>query len=172
MGYALIDALTSKAKEGLEVRLLIDALGGRQISREMLKPFTDAGGKFAFFFPPKLKYLTLKLNYRNHRKLVVIDGKIGYLGGFNVADEYMGRSKKFGNWRDTHLRLTGSCVQDLNARFLLDWRSASKEPLMLASAFFNEIIDEGSTGVQIVSCGPDSRRNKKGLPKNDIFSQK
>lgn len=179
MGYALIDALTSKAKEGLEVRLLIDALGGRQISRKMLKPFTDAGGKFAFFFPPKLKYLTLKLNYRNHRKLVVIDGKIGYLGGFNVADEYMGRSKKFGNWRDTHLRLTGSCVQDLNARFLLDWRSASKEPLMLASAFFNEIIDEGSTGVQIVSCGPDSRRSeiKRGYlkmissAKNNIYIQ-
>ncbi|HZK01679.1 MAG TPA: cardiolipin synthase [Anaerovoracaceae bacterium] len=160
MGYALIDILTEKAKQGLEVRLLIDALGGRQISRRMLRDFEKAGGKFAFFFPPRLKYLTMKLNYRNHRKLVVIDGKIGYLGGFNVADEYMGRSKKFGNWRDTHLRLTGSCVQDMNARFLLDWRSASKEPLMLASAFFYEIIEEGTSGIQIVSCGPDSGRSE------------
>jgi cardiolipin synthase len=157
-GYALINALTEKAKQGLEVRLLIDALGGRQITKSMVKPFTDAGGKFAFFFSPKLKYLTMKLNYRNHRKLAVIDGKIGYLGGFNVADEYMGKSKKFGNWRDTHLRLTGSAVHDLNARFLLDWRSASKESFVLASAFFNEVIDEGSSGIQIVSSGPDSGR--------------
>ncbi len=158
MGLSFIKALTQKAKQGVEVRLLIDALGGRQINSYMLKDFEEAGGKYAFFFAPRLKYLTLKLNYRNHRKLVIIDGKIGYLGGFNVADEYVGRSKKFGNWRDTHLRLTGSCVQEMNARFLLDWRSATKEPLLLASAYFNDVIDEGTSGIQIVSCGPESRR--------------
>lgn len=102
----------------------------------------------------------MKLNYRNHRKLVIIDGCIGYLGGFNVADEYVGRSKKFGNWRDTHLRLTGSCVHDMNVRFMMDWRSASKEPLLLASAYFNKVIGQGSSGVQIVSCGPDSRQSE------------
>ncbi|MDD2504031.1 MAG: cardiolipin synthase, partial [Clostridia bacterium] len=160
MGKDFVDALTAKAREGLDVRLLVDALGGRQITRNMLAEFIDAGGKFAFFFPPKLKYLTFKLNYRNHRKLVVIDGKIGYLGGFNVADEYVGRSKKFGHWRDTHLRITGSCVKDMNARFLLDWRFASKEHLMLGSAFYNEVIDQGVSGIQIVSCGPDSGRSE------------
>lgn len=157
-GKALIDALTEKARQGVDVRLLIDALGGRQITRSMVADFIAAGGKFAFFFPPRLTFLTLKLNYRNHRKLVIIDGKIGYLGGFNVADEYLGKSRKFGDWRDTHLRITGSSVHDMNARFLLDWRSASKEPLMLASAFFKEVIGEGTSGIQIVSCGPDSGR--------------
>lgn len=160
MGRSFIDLLTEKAKEGVEVRLLVDALGGRQINSRMLKDFKKAGGKYAFFFPPKLKYLTMKLNYRNHRKLVIIDGCIGYLGGFNVADEYVGRSKKFGNWRDTHLRLTGSCVHDMNVRFMMDWRSASKEPLLLASAYFNKVIRQGSSGVQIVSCGPDSRQSE------------
>ena len=160
MGQAFLNALTEKARQGLEVRLLIDALGGRQIHSHVLRDFKEAGGKSAFFFAPKLKYLTMKLNYRNHRKLVIIDGNIGYLGGFNVADEYVGRSKKFGNWRDTHLRLTGSCVQDMNARFLLDWRSATKEPLLLASAYFNGVVDEGSSGIQIVSCGPESRRSE------------
>ena len=160
MGQAFLHALTQKAKEGIEVRLLIDALGGRQINPSILKDLTEAGGKYAFFFAPKLKFLTMKLNYRNHRKLVIIDDKIGYLGGFNVADEYVGRSKKFGNWRDTHLRLTGSAVQDMNARFLLDWRFATKEHLLLASAYYNETTDEGTSGIQIVSCGPDSRRSE------------
>ena len=160
MGQSFIEALTEKARQGVEVRLLIDALGGRQINARVLKGFKEAGGKYAFFFPPRLKFLTMKLNYRNHRKLVIIDGKIGYLGGFNVADEYVGRSKKFGHWRDTHLRLTGSCVQDMNARFLLDWRSASKENVLLASAYFNGVIDEGTSGIQIVSSGPESRRSE------------
>ncbi|HVI39374.1 MAG TPA: phospholipase D-like domain-containing protein, partial [Anaerovoracaceae bacterium] len=84
MGRLLIDTLTEKAKEGIEVRLLVDAMGSRQISRKNLEPLKKAGGQFAFFFPPKFKYLNLKLNYRNHRKLVVVDGAVGYLGGFNV----------------------------------------------------------------------------------------
>jgi len=160
MGKTFINALTEKAREGVEVRLLVDALGGRRLNANALKDFKEAGGKYAFFFAPKLKFLTMKLNYRNHRKLVIIDGKIGYLGGFNVADEYVGRSKKFGHWRDTHLRLTGSCVQDMNARFLLDWRSASKENVLLASAYFSSVIDEGTSGIQIVSSGPESRRSE------------
>ncbi len=179
MGISLIKALTDKAREGLEVRLLIDALGGRQVSKKMIQPLIDAGGKVAFFFPPKIKYITLKLNFRNHRKLVVIDGKIGYLGGFNVADEYVGKSKKFGHWRDTHLRLTGSCVHDLNARFLLDWRQASRENLPLVSAFFYKTLGHGTTGIQIVSSGPDSRKSevKRGYlkmissAKRNIFIQ-
>lgn len=160
VGQNLIEALTQKAKEGIEVRLLIDAMGSRQISERHLINFKNAGGKYAFFFPPKFKYLNLKLNYRNHRKLVIIDGKIGYLGGFNVGNEYIGLKKKFGYWRDTHLRLTGSCVQDMNARFILDWRFASKEELILSTAYCNEVLGSGETGIQIVASGPDSRRTE------------
>ena len=157
VGQELIQALTEKAKEGVKVRLLLDAMGCRQIRHKQLAEFKKAGGMYAYFFPPKLKFLNLKLNYRNHRKLVIIDGEIGYLGGFNIAKEYLGQKKKFGYWRDTHLRLMGNCVQDMNARFILDWRFAKKEDLRLESAYFGTLPDMGETGIQIVSCGPDSR---------------
>jgi cardiolipin synthase len=159
-GRALIDALTRKAREGVEVRLLIDALGGRQILRRHLAEYKQAGGKYAYFFEPRFKYLNMKLNYRNHRKMVIIDGEIGYIGGFNVGNEYLGKSKKFGNWRDTHIRITGGCVQDLNARFILDWRFASKENLVLSAAYYSEVTEEGTTGIQIVASGPDSLRSE------------
>ncbi|HWQ80136.1 MAG TPA: cardiolipin synthase [Anaerovoracaceae bacterium] len=160
MGRLLINVLTQKAREGIEVRLLIDAMGSREISDKTLETFKQAGGRYAFFFPPMFKYLNLKLNYRNHRKLVVIDGVIGYLGGFNVGNEYVGQKKKFGFWRDTHLRLLGSCVQDMNARFFLDWRFASKEPVDISRVYYGEPYQAGSTAIQIVSCGPDSLKEE------------
>lgn len=159
-GRMLIEALTEKAMQGIEVRLLLDALGSRQIKKKQLKTFVGAGGRYALFFPPKLKVLNMKLNYRNHRKLVVIDGEIGYLGGFNVGNEYLGKVKKFGYWRDTHLRLVGSCVQDMNARFILDWRFAAKENLVLSQAYYSAAPHAGTTGVQIVSSGPDSTKEE------------
>lgn len=160
MGRLLIDELTRKAREGVEVRLLIDAMGSREMSEKALEAFKKAGGRYAFFFPPMFKYLNLKLNYRNHRKLVVIDGVIGYLGGFNVGNEYVGQKRKFGFWRDTHLRLLGSCVQDMNARFFLDWRFASKEHVDIARVYYEEPLQAGSTAIQIVSCGPDSLKEE------------
>lgn len=160
MGRIFIDSLIEKALQGVEVRLLIDAMGGRQISHKILEPLKRAGGQYAFFFPPRFKYLNLKLNYRNHRKLVVIDGTIGYLGGFNVGNEYIGKVKKFGYWRDTHIRLQGSCVQDMNARFILDWRFAAKEKLNITPYLYDKTAQEGTTGIQIVSCGPDSSKEE------------
>ncbi|WP_227019016.1 cardiolipin synthase [Sinanaerobacter chloroacetimidivorans] len=160
VGRMLLEALTEKALQGIEVRLLLDAMGSRQISPKILEAFKRAGGKHAYFFPPKFKYLNMKLNYRNHRKLVVIDDEIGYLGGFNVGNEYLGKVKKIGYWRDTHLRLLGSCVQDMNARFILDWRFASKETLVLSQAYYNAPTHAGTTGIQIVSSGPDSSREE------------
>ena len=160
VGKKLIRELTMKAMQGVEVRLLIDAMGGRQISPLTLADFKDAGGKYAFFFPPKFKYLNMKLNYRNHRKIAVIDGETGYIGGFNIGKEYLGRKKKFGYWRDTHLKVLGSGVQDINARFLLDWRFASKEKVVLSEAYYSEVISLGVTGLQIVSSGPDSKKEE------------
>lgn len=157
LGRAIIDLLTQKAREGVEVRLLLDAMGSSKISPVMLNEYKKAGGKYSFFFPSKIKVFNLKLNYRNHRKLVVVDGKIGYLGGFNIGNEYLGKKKKIGYWRDTHLRITGSSVYDLQMRFILDWRFASKEDLDISLAYFNEPEREGHTGIQIVSSGPDSK---------------
>lgn len=170
MGRKIINALTEKAEEGLEVKLLLDALGSRQINEKVIKPFIKAGGQFATFFPPRFrlwKIINSRFNYRNHRKLVILDNEIGYIGGFNVAREYVGLKKKFGYWRDTHLRITGGSVQDMNARFLLDWRCASEIPVDIANVFYEPEKGNGQTGIQIVSSGPDSEHEeiKRGFLK-------
>ena len=115
-------------------------MGSRQINDRVLRDFLDAGGKRAYFFPRKLNLVNFDFNYRNHRKLAVIDGIIGYTGGFNIAREYLGLKKKFGYWRDTHIRITGQSVQDINARFILDWRTASKEKIVLSEALYSGVI--------------------------------
>jgi cardiolipin synthase len=155
-GRRLISALTAKVREGVRVRFLFDALGSRRISATKLAEFTEAGGSYSLFFKPKFRYLNMKLNYRNHRKIVVIDGQIGYLGGFNVGNEYIDQKKKFGHWRDTHLRLTGGSVADLNARFVLDWRTSSGENITIETAYKKATPGTGKTAVQIVSSGPNS----------------
>ena len=83
------------------------------------------------------------MNNRNHRKIVIIDGKIGYVGGFNVGDEYLGKSKKFGYWRDTHLRIVGDAVNALQLRFILDWNSQStRDNLTYQERYFLMLILE------------------------------
>ncbi len=157
MGLAFLEALTRKAKEGIQVRLLLDAMGSSKIRKRHLKALINAGGKVAFFFPPKIfKFFNFKFNYRNHRKIAVIDSRIAYLGGFNVGNEYVGISRRFTSWRDTHIRLEGGCVQDVDARFILDWRFASKEDMSIPTDYYTSPASERSTGVQIISCGPDS----------------
>ena len=174
VGHKLLTALTEKAEEGVSVRLLMDALGCRFINDRRLKRFIAAGGKTAYFFKPRLKYIYLKMNYRNHRKIAVIDGNIGYTGGFNIAREYLGFKRRFGYWRDAHVRIRGSAVQDLNARFMLDWRFASKEPMELEEAYYTEPCSTGGTPVQIVSSGPDSVREeiKRAMMRMITFAEK
>lgn len=160
VGRSFIDVLTDKAREGVEVRLLMDALGSRFINDIKLKNFIAAGGKVSYFFKPKIKLINLKLNYRNHRKIAVIDGKESYIGGFNIAKEYLGFKRKFGYWRDTHIKIKGGAVQDLNARFVMDWRFASKEPMELSEVYFGESLSAGTSPVQILSCGPNSTKEE------------
>lgn len=160
IGRKLIEELTQKALEGVEVRLFMDSMGSRHINDKMLADLLQAGGRRSYFFPKRLKLVNIKFNYRNHRKLAVIDGEIGYIGGFNIAREYLGRKKKFGYWRDTHIRITGQAVQDINARFLMDWRFSSGEDLTLSEAYYSPVIKRGVTGIQIVSSGPDSLREE------------
>lgn len=161
IGNEIIDILLTKAKEGVEVRLLYDAVGSRLFTDKSISKLKKGGVKVGAFFPSFMKIINFNLNYRNHRKIVVIDGKVGFVGGNNVGDEYLGKDKKFGNWRDTHLKLTGDCVRDLNIRFILDWRYTTKEDLNL-DKYFNDdscITNYDSTsnniGIQIVSSGPD-----------------
>lgn len=174
VGQRLIEVLTEKASEGVSVRLLIDSLGSRSLNNRKLKDFRKAGGKVCYFFKPKLKFINMKLNYRNHRKIVVIDGQIGYIGGFNIANEYLGFKKRFGYWRDMHIRLLGGGVQDLNARFIKDWRFSSHEKIELDEAYYTPVTDDGYSAVQIVACGPESPKEeiKRGFMKMITYAEK
>lgn len=160
-GMRFLKKLAKKAEEGVKVRLLIDAMGSRKVSQKIAASLRESGCEVAYFFRPKLKILLMRLNYRNHRKIVVIDDRIGYIGGFNIANEYVDRKPKFGHWRDTHARIMGGAVIDLKARFMLDYRSASKKEEDFSSIFDEtKSLDSGDTCIQIVSSGPDSPREQ------------
>lgn len=158
LGRRLLAVLTQKAEEGVQVRLLYDGIGGRTLSASDLAPLQAAGGRTAVFFPSILPYVNFRINYRNHRKLVIIDDSIGYIGGFNVGDEYLGKSRRFGEWRDTHLRIRGDAAFGMKIRFLKDWYYASndKKEEEEADPLWAPYEHEGDTGVQIVTSGPDT----------------
>ena len=107
---SILEVLRQKVQEGVEVRILFDGMGGRFVRGRLWKELRGMGMQVAEFFPAIFGQLQLRVNYRNHRKIVVIDGKTGYVGGFNIAREYIGLDKKFGYWRDTHMRIKGSAV--------------------------------------------------------------
>ncbi|MBF7095526.1 cardiolipin synthase [Alkalibacter mobilis] len=151
----IMKALKLKAEEGIEVKLLFDDMGAFLLKRIDFEDLISSGVKVAKFFPSRLKYINLKANYRNHRKIAVIDGKFGYIGGFNVGDEYLGLDKKMGYWRDTHLRITGSAVYELQLRFVMDWRASSDDEVDLDYNYMPKIESAGNAGIQIVSSGPD-----------------
>jgi len=157
IGRKLIDKLTEKAKEGLDVRFLYDAMGGRKLARNYFDGFKKAGGKVAVFFPALIPYLSIRINYRNHRKICIIDGKEAFVGGFNIGDEYLGLKKKFGFWRDTHIKIEGTAVKGLLWSFMRDWRFASKDRDFNLKFDFGSKEGSGKAGVQIVTSGPDSK---------------
>lgn len=146
--------LIKKAREGVEVRLLYDDFGSRLLSKQFIRRLEASGVQVAAFFPSRFPKISLRINFRNHRKLAIIDGKIGYVGGFNIGDEYLGKSEKFGYWRDTHLRVMGDAVKMMQMRFILDWNQASPNKVKYDERFFVG-GDYGDIGMQIVSSGPD-----------------
>lgn len=156
LGTRILDALLDKLAEGVEVRLLYDSVGSRLFSDKSIHKLKKHGAKVGSFFPSFLKVINFNLNYRNHRKIVIIDGKVGFVGGFNVGDEYVGKDPKFGYWRDTHTKIIGSAVNDLNMRFMMDWRYTTHEDINFIK-YLNDDINpyDGNVGVQIVSSGPD-----------------
>ncbi|SDN84497.1 cardiolipin synthase [Paenibacillus sp. yr247] len=158
LGQKIMQALTRKAEQGVVVRFLYDDIGSRSLKDSFFQDFLKAGGQKAAFFPSRIPYLNYRVNYRNHRKLVIIDGQIGYIGGFNIGNEYLGLDPHFGNWRDTHLRLTGSVVRALQSRFILDWNLAAAIPMEVDMQYFPEHMEENSleqVPMQIVASGPN-----------------
>jgi cardiolipin synthase len=157
IGNQIVEMLERKVKEGVRVRFLYDSLGSRGIRRKHRRRFTAAGIKHASFFPSLLPHLNFRINYRNHRKIVVIDDKIGYVGGFNVGDDYLGRYKNIGPWRDTHARIQGLGVLGLKIRFLKDWYYASGEKYYEENEVTAERNPSGNCAIQIVTSGPDTK---------------
>ena len=154
------EILLKKAAEGVEVRVLFDSMGCRKMREKSWKRLEKGGVEVAEFFPAFLGQFQFRVNYRNHRKIAVIDGRVGFVGGFNIGREYIGLdTKKFGYWRDTHLCIEGSAVTSLAVRFVLDWNYAAKENLFLEDRLFEipEYERDGRSLVQIVSSGPDSK---------------
>ena len=153
------EALIKKADEGVKVRILYDAMGCRRTPTSYFKKLSKHENiSTSVFFPAFFKWVHLRVNYRNHRKILVIDNRVGYVGGFNVGKEYIDKSRRFGHWRDTHMRITGSAVNELNIRFTLDWNYASQENLFEQKENFVPKPSEhgGSSLMQIISSGPDS----------------
>ena len=156
-GKRFISLLAQKAREGVEVRLLYDTIGSLRTRFRSFKEIINAGGKVCKFFPP-INFL--KINFRNHRKIVVIDGKTAYTGGMNIGDDYIGGHKRAKPWRDTHLKVTGPCVGSIQERFIMDWHHVSKERIEFSDAevlsrYFPEPEIAGGLAAQVVSSGPD-----------------
>jgi cardiolipin synthase len=157
IGRRLVRKLAERAMDGLDVRLLVDGTGCSFTPKDTYAPLINARGRLGMFLPPFL----MRINYRNHRKLAVIDGKIAYLGGSNIGKEYLGMSERFGFWRDSHMRLTGGAVNPLILRFIMDWNFSVKgklDKLEVSPDYFKtpEPVANG-TSIQILSSGPDTR---------------
>ena len=160
VGQEIYEALIEARKRGVEVKLLIDAWGSNQTKMSKFKELEELGGRVAQFFPLILPLINPRTNYRLHRKIVVIDGVIGYTGGFNVGNEYASVTKKFGYWRDNHLRLTGDIVYSLQHRFILDWNSQHHFEITQGEPYFPDAISQGHVATQLVTSGPDEDKEQ------------
>lgn len=157
IGRKIKNLLIEKVKEGVKVRILYDDVGCWRFwfHRKFFNEMKKSGIEIIPFLPAKLPFIGGKLNYRNHRKIVVIDGNIGYTGGINIGDEYLGRNKKFGYWRDTHIRIKGTSVYMLQMIFLIDWYYTTRDAIDLKE-YFPKMNYCGESMVQVVASGPDS----------------
>lgn len=166
LGKRVLAALERAAKRGVKVKVLYDLSGSRGTTYKFFAHLEELGGEAQPFNSKANKRITTpRLNYHLHRKIVAIDGKLGYIGGFNIGDQYLGEDPKFGYWRDTHLRVAGQAVIALTARFGMDWnttcRKTKKERVNLDKLLADLEIERPSgpgqdVAMQIVSSGPDN----------------
>ena len=152
IGRVVKEALIAKAKEGIEVRVLYDDVGSWDVKKRFFQEMRNAGIEVHAFLRVAFPIFSSKVNYRNHRKVVVIDGKTGFLGGMNIADRYL-KGTSWGVWRDSHFKVSGKGVHGLQSAFLIDWYVASKK-LVKGKLYYpeEEIFDNNI--MQIVTSGP------------------
>ena len=164
-GKKLIKLLTKKAQEGVEVRVLYDAIGSLHTHKQAFRKLIKAGGKVSVFFPPflNIRFLNLNANYRNHRKICVIDGNIAYTGGFNIRNDHMGEVKRLAPWRDTSVKIHGKAAHSFQNIFLSDWRFATKDITNPGEynnkKYFPDVKSQNiqqNANVQVITSGPYS----------------
>lgn len=160
-GNQIAEMLIKKAKEGLEVRFLYDDFGSHGLTKPFIQKLKDAGVQTAPFYKIKWYALANRINYRNHRKIVIIDGFVGFVGGINMSDKYRNdlipKNKLF--WRDTHLMVMGQATSYLQYLFMCDWNFCSPNKLVYNELYFPEIPLNNTIEddvVQIAASGPDS----------------
>ncbi|EEX27058.1 cardiolipin synthase [Lactobacillus jensenii] len=163
IGNQILNLLVKKAKEGIKVRLIYDAWGSFGATSKWFDKLRKAGGEVLPFITSRNMILRYRINYHLHRKIVVIDGRIAWTGGFNVGDQYLGKKKKFGYWRDTHVRIVGSAALLVQERFVMDWNASItkiSQVITFSEKLFPDLnedeITEHNVATQIVADGPDS----------------
>lgn len=167
IGRKIQKTLIAKARAGVEVRFMFDAVGSIGLPKTFINELREAGAKVGIYGEVRFLALSSRVNYRNHRKIVVVDGNIGFIGGLNVGDEYLSRSKTYGFWRDTHMLVKGEAVRSLQIIFLQDWQYVTGEKIM-DPAYLSPELEQGCSGaVQIVPSGPD---NESRALKNIFFA--
>ena len=155
LGRRILDELSKKASEGVKVRLYVDGMGSYLTSKRFYKNLISKGGEVCIFYPTNF----IRINFRNHRKIAVIDGYKAYIGGMNIGDEYLGLSKKFGLWRDMHIKIMGTAAAELNLRFIMDWNFSSSKKIDISEFYFptQPRVKYGQGKIQIISSGPDTK---------------
>lgn len=156
-GKAVLAALTARAAEGVQVRLLLDSLGSFHLPAHWLTPLQENGGRIAYFMPMMHLPFRGRANLRNHRKLLLFDGQTAISGGMNIAAEYMGAGQGSHRWRDLAVRIAGPAVADLESVFASDWRFAARERLDATAPPVCPVEAGPDSRVQIIATGPDVR---------------
>ena len=161
VGKEIMNILIEKAKEGVKVKVIYDSVGSLKTKRNFFKKLQKAGGEVAEFFPPLfgIRLINFKMNYRNHRKIAIIDGRIAYTGGINIRDDHLGKHKRLTPWRDTHIRISGDAVFGFQSAFFNDWRFCKKMGANFESLFkegyFPRSNVKGTVGAQVITSGPE-----------------
>ncbi|WP_405267944.1 cardiolipin synthase [Cellulophaga sp. Ld12] len=148
----------AKIKEGVEVRLIYDSVGSFSFRGKTIKRFKDIGVQAYPMMPLRFGSLLFTLNYRNHRKILIIDGCLGFTGGVNISDKYIKKSSPLGIWKDLHVRLEGPVVNSLHRIFIKDYHFASSKEMLIHEKYLPNLKPIGESTVQIVASGPDSRQ--------------
>lgn len=155
LGRIIADALIDKVKQGVEVRLIYDDVGSWRTPNSFFTRMRNEGIEVYAFMPVRFPAFTSRVNYRNHRKICVIDGEVGFIGGMNIARRYVQGTPKQ-SWRDTHVKLTGAAVYGLQRAFLVDWYFVSKVLITERSYYPEIIIGQNNSLVQVVTSSPTS----------------